>query len=196
MQQREPQQYVEMPGVPGRYFACEPYRATLSVARCAAMFLDVAKQKAGATHPHERCAGCAIGALHAGMAAPRKRAIGRLTCARCHESATRLVCGGSICVSCYNREAEVRRGRNGKGVPPVPVDRFFAVSAVGGRGKGKTVVLHDVSVLAEGAMRAMRAADTLEVMLRVARDRPETVFARAPQVARPRVGQLSLFAGL
>lgn len=195
MQQGEPQ-YVEMPGVSGRYFTCEPYRATLAVSRCAAMFLEIARLKDGTTHPHARCAGCAIGALHAGVEPPKKRAIGRLTCARCHESATRLVCGGAICVSCYNREAEVRRGRNGKGVPPVPVDRFFSASAVGGRGKGKTVVLHDVSVLVEGAMRAMRAADTMEVMLRVLRNRPDAVFARSAQVARPHVGQLSLFAGL
>jgi hypothetical protein len=64
------------------------------------------------------------------------------------------------------------------------------------KGKGKTLVMHDVRVLVDGEIRVTRAADMLEVLLRRTREaRADIRFAR-PVPARLRLGQLSLFAGL
>lgn len=163
--------YFTYPGVPGRYFACAAHKATISESRCAAMYRDAKHLKPGSCMPLERCIGCSAGAAHAGDSAPQSKArvVGALTCARCHQQAARLVCGG-ICVSCKNREWEVAKGRNAKGLPPHPIDRFWNDEAP----DTKVLVMHrvvmSVSIDGKEKQAVMPAvADTLEALLRISK---------------------------
>lgn len=188
--------YFEYPGVPGRYFSCAAHKASLSESRCAAMYQEAKGIQLGDMHSLEKCIGCPVGAVHAGDKVVQKKesVVGRLTCCRCHEQASRLVCGG-ICVSCFNREREVVKGRNGKGCPPKPVDRFWMDEPP----DGKVVVTHPVvlTVSVAGRVRAVafeRVADTLEAVLRSMRNvRDEVFFARRPANLG---GGVALFQGV
>lgn len=103
-----------------RLFRCESLRSDLTAAACA---------RNHAEKLNEACVLCPIGAAHAGKRQPphRSAARGRF-CVRClrtaadlrqHEGSGRLrLVGGLICVSCYNRQAEMLRGRNAKGGRP------------------------------------------------------------------------------
>jgi len=135
------------------------------------MYREGKTLKVGSCMPLEKCVGCAIGAAHAGDTAPQKkeRVVGSLTCARCHQQAARLVCGG-ICVSCKNREWEVAKGKNAKGLPPHPVDRFWDDEGP----DTKVLVMHrvELSVSVDGKARPVvmnAVADTLEAVLRLSR---------------------------
>jgi hypothetical protein len=178
-------QYVTIPGAPGKYFECKPFRATLSTERCASMW----KAK------REQCLYCPIGAGHAGAPA-RMKAVGQCTCSRCHSDASRLMASG-VCVSCYNREREVAVGRNGKGVPPRPQEVFWNTND--DIVLTKTVVVHRLSfgVIASSRRSARlaqaNAADTIEAMINVLRkDHGAAFMRRMPTATR----QLSLFCGI
>src|SRR5690348_2187748 len=106
--------YFEMPGAPGRYFACGPYKSSMSVASCEGMYRAEKGTKNG-RHPH--CAGCPVGALHAGEALPSASTLYQSKiCPRCTQPASRIVRG--VCVSCINRQYEIERGINAKGSAP------------------------------------------------------------------------------
>lgn len=109
--------YFTNPDVPGKsYFACSRMRATLSTTACSTMWRQANDLNDGT---HAACRLCPLGAVHAGeVAASMSPLKGTLTCARCHRPAARLI-GAMHCVSCYNRQREVIRGRNGKGTAPV-----------------------------------------------------------------------------
>lgn len=98
-----------MPGF--QAFRCEPLKASLSAKSC------------GQNHAERRsesCVQCAIGRHHAaeqGMRVHRAKPTG--VCIRCERRTTRRMLEHGICISCYNREREVLRGRNGKGVRPL-----------------------------------------------------------------------------
>jgi hypothetical protein len=136
---------VDAPGVaytasdyaPGlRLFQCEPYRATLSTKACADRWRiaeDASTPSAGrgrrdALSNYQRedlvaryrhCRGCPLGAAHAGRQIVRYSAwYGRGICPRCGQGATRII-GNRRCVSCYNRERELKAGRNARGNIPV-----------------------------------------------------------------------------
>lgn len=101
---------------PGRlYFQCDRLRANLSTDACSGMW----KRANDGTEDREACLRCPLGALHAGEAqaslSPQRLAP---ICARCHRPSRRLI-AGMHCVSCYNRERELLRGRNAKGTAPV-----------------------------------------------------------------------------
>ena len=115
-------EYREMPGLPGRFFTCDRYRATLSQTACAVRF-GKAKAEARATGELYLCLGCQIGARHAGVDIGPPQVLGHKTCVRCFKQARRIL-RGSICVSCYNREREVERGFNAKGNPVEAVSVF------------------------------------------------------------------------
>lgn len=106
-------EYVQL--VPGKlHFRCDRQRATLSTESCAGMWREAAADPSS----RPACARCAIGASHAGEATANLSPIkGSMVCARCHKGATRLI-HGMHCVSCYNRQREVIRGRNAKGTAP------------------------------------------------------------------------------
>lgn len=177
-------EYFTIEGAPGHYFNCSALRASLSSESCAGRFNAAAHEST--------CHACEIGALHAGKRVISRRAVPHLLCCRCHELAPRLVAGG-ICVSCYNRQREVLVGRNAKGTPPNPAERFW-----GGDSCGKTVRMHRITVgVVHGRSVRMKtrdhAADTLEAMLEILRADGDAAFAWSQPAAR--VGQLSLFAG-
>lgn len=110
-----------IPGTGLLVFDCQKLNASLSAASCAKSFLR---------QQNFACMGCATGRRHAGrrpLPLPRKHYgdfedIGRFPlaaliakkCTRCGEAAPRLI-ANIICIPCYNRQAEVVKGRNGKG---------------------------------------------------------------------------------
>lgn len=108
--------YFKIEAVPNKtYFRCEPYSATLSVDACAAMWRE-ANEEGSEQHP--LCRNCPIGAVHAGETAASMSPLkGTTICGRCHRIALRLI-RKHLCVSCYNREREVRVGKNAKGAWP------------------------------------------------------------------------------
>ena len=92
-------------------FDCAPMRASLSPASCSDNFVN---RKCLA------CADCPTGAVHSGRAvAAQPDAIHRSgSCVRCGKQDVRRQIGAVLCMSCYNREREVLRGRNAKGAYP------------------------------------------------------------------------------
>ena len=92
-------------------FDCAPMRASLSPAACSDNYLN---RKCLA------CADCTIGAVHSGkaVAAQPDAAHRSGECVRCLAQTTRRQVGAVLCMSCYNREREILRERNGKGAYP------------------------------------------------------------------------------
>lgn len=105
------------------HFRCERLRAVIGVHECARRWQGANQRQ------QERmviCRRCSIGAFHASRGtagtsgAPvmdvgvRRSAL----CVRCGRPATRLI-WGELCPSCSNREAEWRRGSNGRGSLPI-----------------------------------------------------------------------------
>lgn len=120
-------------------FMCERQKTRLTVAGCVRMF-NAAHNPQNAPKPWESraaCVGCPVGAGHAGHRVnPVAEEVHLLatTCPRCLRQSDRII-NGHLCVSCYNRHAEVLRGRNAKGsVPRLSArlhDLEVAVSAAG-----------------------------------------------------------------
>lgn len=177
--------YFTMPGVGGQYFTCDKLRATINRESCSARWKKSNHQSV--------CHCCEIGAHHSGKTVISRNAVSELMCARCHRPASRLV-RGCVCVSCWNREAEVIKGFNAKGTPPRPVELFW------GRPEGlkcKTVLVHKVSVsvvsdVAVSVSKFDRVADTLEAVLSVLRKNGDAMFMRAAPYDSPNP---SLFGG-
>ena len=104
------------------------------------------------------CTRCPIGAKNAGCdsLAVVNPYYMRKRCPRCDRPSARMI-GGRVCVSCYNRELEVLKGRDGRGKVPknLPQVRPVMVAAlVNGR-------LHSVQVPyavdeAEAALQVLR----------------------------------------
>lgn len=114
--------YEECSDIPGmRLFRCEALRANLTPEACSRNVTNNATIQ---------CARCPIGTVHVAACAPQ--ALTKLTwqgpryrgvqpaksCVRCCTKTYRLVRSKSICISCYNRERELRVGSNAKGTPP------------------------------------------------------------------------------
>jgi hypothetical protein len=99
---------------------CDKRSMTLSKAGCAKLW-----ESAQANRPKEwegrfACLGCRVGAMSAGKTMPvTAEAVEawRMVCPRCRKPAQRMI-KERFCISCFNRDAEVRRGRNSKGAPP------------------------------------------------------------------------------
>lgn len=95
------------------FFRCERLGATIRPDDCAARYR---RAQHDAIHGHKiSCSRCPIGAQHAG-GAPRRAT--STSCSRCGRQATRLI-GRRLCASCYNRQREAKKGRNGRGTVPV-----------------------------------------------------------------------------
>ena len=84
---------------------------------CGAMWLRAAKHCADRSDPLHACVGCTIGAAHAGLPTERQQNACDAICPRCLRSSTKIVKG--VCISCYNREREVRVGRDRRGHVPI-----------------------------------------------------------------------------
>lgn len=62
------------------------------------------------------CQGCALGAKHAQAPLPLQARLAlRPTCACCGRSDLRYVPSRALCISCYNRQREILRGRDRRG---------------------------------------------------------------------------------
>ncbi|MGJ7570870.1 hypothetical protein ACSFBX_10070 [Variovorax sp. RB2P76] len=123
-----------------RYFRCERLVAELSTTSC------VAQWRAASTKFESACRECPVGRAHAQSAGSEasdtaRRAKPRI-CLRCGRDDLRLI-GGTVCVSCYNREREWREGCDAKGKAPAnfaPLSMFtVATEAANG-----TITHHSV----------------------------------------------------
>lgn len=163
--------YLEL--VPGmQHFSCERMHATLSVKACADNWRRGHYEGDLSRLP---CKGCEIGAMHAGEAgASRSPLLGTRICGRCHRTGMRLI-GKHLCVSCYNREREVRVGKNAKGSPPV---KWRALT--------RRTIAYQLSDGTVAERTIDRAADTDELIVAVLRDERKAVrFGwRAPEHVR------------
>jgi hypothetical protein len=103
-----------------RIFRCVRLCADLSTTACARNFTSASAMA---------CLGCPIGVRHSAIGAVGDQQMTTAKqktwciaekCCRCGVSSVRrLVRGHTICVSCFNRESEVRRGVNSKGATPI-----------------------------------------------------------------------------
>lgn len=123
---------AELPDKP--MIRCERLKATLQVTACSARWTEANAK--GASERLDLCKNCQLGAKHAGAGEISLSPLrGMSICARCHQGATRMI-GGHLCPSCYNRELEVRKGRNAKGSKPMkhpPLLRFEVRYQAGGQ---------------------------------------------------------------
>ena len=102
-------------------FECSARKARLTKRGCSGQWFAA---QATAPEPWEsrwHCRNCAVGAENSGMDQPKHldEALSKL-CPRCGRLSDRMI-KGKLCVSCYNREREVARGKNRKGHVPVKV---------------------------------------------------------------------------
>ena len=113
----------QLPGV--EHFTCPRLHATLTPASCGARH----GLALGDTYGHySACRSCPIGRVHAaGQRATRETLSEAVMdtgtslatlCARCGRQSDRMVTSRGLCISCYNREQEARKGRNAKGKVP------------------------------------------------------------------------------
>ena len=105
-----------------------------------------------------------------------------MVCPRCFRRADRLI-KGDLCVSCYNRQREVRIGRDRKGARPGLTDRLHTVQVRVRRGKKSELVRFDgVTGLPEVMLRVVKA-DPASVSI----SRPRVVWwpGQSPQLELP-----------
>lgn len=186
-------EHFSIDGVPGKYFKCPNLGATLAVERCKTMYQTAKTAKVDVWLRMEKCRGCSVGAEHCGEKPVIKNdfTLGKMICVRCHEFASRLTRQGT-CISCYNRQAEVERGRNGKGGKPKPFEIFWSLPP----NQCKTVLIHRVSLTVVGGITEhMLAATTLESVLTVLRRDPSATFRRSSR-GPAAIRQPSLFGGI
>jgi hypothetical protein len=115
--------YVSIADLPGQqFFRCSVLRSTLRVESCAANWRRSQLLRPGQVTCRHLCRLCPIGATHAGEAHVHRSPIFAADfCPRCRKGTTRRMIGGNgaaRCVSCFNREAEVKKGRDGRGNVP------------------------------------------------------------------------------
>lgn len=133
-------EYKTIPGVQGTYFDCPHKLGTLSVTSCGASWKASMTRDAIRDGRRVTCRCCSVGEAHAmgatapsddGAAPSGSGLLGSRSCARCGRHNGRLV-RGAICISCYNREREWIKGRNGKGTAPKFLRPVFpaAVAAI------------------------------------------------------------------
>lgn len=170
--------YRAIPEMPGAaFFDCTRLHANLTTVACTAMWRSANEQR---SERYTACRSCFVGATHAGVSNATRSPIScALVCARCARGATRLI-HGNLCVSCYNRERELIRGRNARGMVPTklaplsPRQVFYMAN-------GRAQVL-----------RSERTTNSAELIIATLRDAMHTV-AFAWRGSRFGLRQLRLF---
>jgi hypothetical protein len=180
-------EYSELEGVPGKYFTCPSGYGTLSVVACIRNFTEAPElARAGRL---QKCIGCRIGACHTGVQAAEEAPKAqqslqyRPVCVRCRRDSTtqgtrligrlRLVRAHTVCVSCYNREAECLKGRNSKGARPKKwAGLYFTRGAYVSDGRAIVVDLPDPVI------------DRIEVALTMIRRGHKSVAWARPEIIR------------
>jgi hypothetical protein len=97
---------------------CPAYRLLLTESACATNWSAVAGRPMHTLTRLHHCLGCSMGAGRAGKEAvptPLPR-----FCCRCMRLSPRLM-GRRLCPSCYNRERELRVGKNARGTDPIKI---------------------------------------------------------------------------
>jgi hypothetical protein len=114
--------YRPTPGLPDvPFFTCGRLHASLTVPSCAARWRTAANPHA---ERYSACRACPVGAAHSGVANASQSPIrGALVCSRCQRGQMRLI-RANLCVSCYNREREVVKGRNARGMIPTKLAKL------------------------------------------------------------------------
>jgi len=140
---------------------CDRRRMTLSRPGCAKLWLSTVEREPATWEGRHACLNCPVGAANAGRplasVAIAVAAI-RGVCPRCRGFGARII-GGHLCISCYNRQREVERGRNAKGTRPRLADRLHPESlAVVEAGAGRTVCREGVIAPAELVVALAKAA--------------------------------------
>ncbi len=142
-------------------FTCDRQGMRLTEAGCARLWKSARKKRPEPWEGRHHCLGCPIGARHAGVEIEPVALDAehwRLVCNRCLRRSDRLILGRH-CVSCFNRQAEVRRGRNSKGGRPRLADRLRSVTvAVARAGSVDLLTADDVIGPAELMVRVARTA--------------------------------------
>ncbi len=151
---------------PDEVVLCERARMTLSVAGCARYWLSAQESRPRPWEGRHRCLTCPIGAARAGRPGdgpflPAELLRQWAICPRCCRPATRLsrdhLIRGRLCVSCFNRDREVLKGKNAKGRPPQLVLRDVTLAVVEGDGVRQIPhprVKSDLEAMLVEAMRA------------------------------------------
>jgi hypothetical protein len=154
-------------------FVCPRHTGGLRIAprTCAEMFL---RRRRASKHDDAwvrlwPCAGCEIGARHAGVSPPAPPPPPRPPfCARCGRDDLRLV-AGRLCVGCYNRQREALAGRNRRGSFPIEHRPLYGIEVTALRaGNTERVRIDGVVGLAEAVIVATRCTGTTAVSLRPA----------------------------
>ena len=161
-------EYSVMPETGLDIFRCNTRSATLSVESCARMWTAAQDAEGRKAERLEMCRSCPIGACHAGGEVKRiSRYYGSSICPRCRRGATRMI-EGTRCISCYNREREIRSGKNARGTAPSKLAPLFPI---------------EVNVIVGGVVTRHRhalARDMLEPMIEIlSRTKGEVSFAFA-----------------
>ena len=120
--------YELVASAPGRYFRCDRY-GLMSAAACGRSH-SAAPSQVGLGRL-SGCIGCPTGAAHAGVVPVPVQHAEANVCVRCRrdpedstqyrstrQGRVRMVRNGLLCVSCFNREREVVRGRNARNTRP------------------------------------------------------------------------------
>jgi hypothetical protein len=121
---------------PVELFRCDRTGMKLTPAGCARLFQSTREERPRPWEGRFACIACPIGAVNAGEDADPCAAaieVWRSCCVRCLVGGYRLI-GGSLCVSCYNRDREAAIGRDRKGHRPRLADHlhYIAISLVQG----------------------------------------------------------------
>lgn len=155
--------------VPGqRYFTCQRMHATISTTSCGDRFRRAGTSDDWREGRYACCARCHIGQYHAeemmGKASGQPPVpaplpdLGATYCVRCGRSGLRIIASTSLCISCHNREGEVKRGYNARGNVPVEYvqarPRLVGVIDKDGRPAWQTF---DGRTFSESLARAVRA---------------------------------------
>ena len=139
---------------------CPPYRMHLLQSRCADQWQSVAGKPRHKLERLQHCSGCKLGAERAGVR-PEPTPLPRFCC-RCLTLSPRLI-GKRLCPSCYNRELEIRKGRNARGTAPTKAQAPKAVALV-----------------VDGQRVELEASGPLELALYSLRVNIQSAVARAP----------------
>jgi hypothetical protein len=125
-------EYHRVAGFAHEIFRCTPWRANLSIPACADRWTRAQTARGDLADELRLCMGCRIGAAHAGERFV-ERSPNYLSnrCARCRHGSGRRLIGGKLCLSCYNRELEWLKGKNGKGTIPHKAASMLALRTIG-----------------------------------------------------------------
>lgn len=118
-----------MGDLPFELVECPPYRMQLLQSRCVAQWQSVAGKPRHTLERLQHCSGCPIGAERAGIKVESAPPPLPRFCCRCLTLSPRLI-GRRLCPSCYNRELEIRKGRNARGTAPTKAQAPKAVALV------------------------------------------------------------------